>query len=244
MEIAGTYDVGGTTTVVDHTETLAFVSGADVQSVGELLHVERDAILEFNTGDQIPLNDVRVEGFARITGDDPLRIKGQITGNGTIENDLVAEGTVAPGDSPGTLTVAGDLTQTSESVVEIEVDWNETEKKIDFDQLLVDGKADFEGVLEILPADDYDPQLGDSFEIMQFDAVEDVFAQYEGTALPDGLRFVPQVNEQSLALDVQEVPEPSSALCVLILSGLLYRRRRARAVRPGFAAHVNSAPAS
>ena len=60
----------------------------------------------------------------------------RLQGNGTV-GALNVAGTVAPGNSIGTLHVAGDFAQTSGSVYQVEVDANSTAS----DQLLISGKA-------------------------------------------------------------------------------------------------------
>jgi subtilase-type serine protease len=51
-----------------------------------------------------------------------IAANGTLSGSGQIGNDVTVSGTLAPGQSPGTLTIAGSLSLASSSTTEIEVD--------------------------------------------------------------------------------------------------------------------------
>ena len=71
----------------------------------------------------------------------------KVTGSGTIDTSLfVASGTLAPGNSPGTLTVSGDFRSTPTAVYEIEVvPTADPVAGTDNDLIAVDGDAEVDG---------------------------------------------------------------------------------------------------
>src|SRR5690606_292106 len=78
-----------------------------------------------------------------------LRPGGRLGGNGTLRSDLVNEGTVAPGESIGTLTIDGTYTHVQNGILEVE-----TRADGDTDQLSVTGTATLlGGTVQVLPDD-------------------------------------------------------------------------------------------
>ena len=68
-----------------------------------------------------------------------VNASGTLSGAGTITGDVVNSGAVAPGNSPGTLTIAGDYTQNSGSTLDIEIAASAQ------DQLVVTGTTTING---------------------------------------------------------------------------------------------------
>ncbi|WP_206026254.1 autotransporter domain-containing protein [Roseimicrobium sp. ORNL1] len=69
---------------------------------------------------------------------------GLLGGSGVILGDVFNSGTVAPGNSPGTLTIIGNYTQRKSSTLQIEI----ASEKV-FDRLVVSGTARVDGTLDI-----------------------------------------------------------------------------------------------
>ncbi|MDB6173122.1 MAG: Outer rane autotransporter barrel domain protein [Chthoniobacteraceae bacterium] len=72
-------------------------------------------------------------------------LAGRLTGHGIVGGNLRNNGMISPGNSPGTLTVHGDYTQTSEGRLRLELDGAEQS-----DQLAIGGRAHLNGTLEIV----------------------------------------------------------------------------------------------
>ena len=70
---------------------------------------------------------------------------GTLGGSGTT-GDIINNGTLAPGNSIGTLNVTGDVTMNSGSVLEIEVTGDGSSDKI-----IVSGTVTADGVLKLVP---------------------------------------------------------------------------------------------
>jgi autotransporter-associated beta strand protein len=89
-----------------------------------------------------------------INGPVTVNSGGTLGGSGTIDGNVGGNGRVAPGNSPGILTIDGDYTQTDESVLEIEVGsftgpMGTWVPGTDHDQLQVGGTATLAGRLEV-----------------------------------------------------------------------------------------------
>lgn len=157
---------------------------------------------------------------------------GAVSGTGTISGDLLASGGGAkalnPGNSPGKLTVSGDVTLDSLTTVNIEI--NGTTPITLYDVLSVgDALALNNAALNVSLG--YAAQLNDQFIIANFVSLSGTF-----NGLADGSTFV--VGDRTLQIDytssdirllVTAVPEPQTA--VLLAAGgvaLLVFRRRSR----------------
>ena len=81
-------------------------------------------------------------------------------GNGTISGNLINNGTVSPGNSPGTITVTGNYTQSSTGNLIIEL-----ASASSFDHLAVTGTASLAGALQVNTLGGFNP-LGQTFTFL------------------------------------------------------------------------------
>lgn len=98
------------------------------------------------------------EGQVDVGGALYVHNTGTIHGAGTVIGEVVSSGRVAPGNSPGILTITGDYTQTASSVLEIEVQGYTA--GTEHDQLQVSGTATLAGRLEVPILQPFDPNDG------------------------------------------------------------------------------------
>jgi hypothetical protein len=115
-----------------------------------------------------------------------------LSGCGTIVGNVVNNGEVKPGNSPGKITVTGDYTQSA--VLEIEI-WGETQATLNehtgayYDYLDISGTLSFEdgATLKIIVGNAFVPTVGQTFEIITFGALETNgdFSAYEGLGVYD-----------------------------------------------------------
>lgn len=83
-------------------------------------------------------------GIVSATGGVTIWSTGSLSGNGgTIEGDVINHGLISPGNSPGVLTITGDLTLESDSVLLMEI-FGPTA----YDQLIIGGNFVAGGILE------------------------------------------------------------------------------------------------
>ena len=94
----------------------------------------------------------------------------QMTGHGLLNGDLLNNGTVAPGNSPGTLTVAGNFTQTSTGTLQIQI-----ASPAVFDQLIVGGTASLAGTLQVQSYGGYQVQYGQQFAFLHAGSITGAF---------------------------------------------------------------------
>lgn len=127
--------------------------------------------------------DVGVNGPGRIeliddailtAGSLKLHNLGTLAGQGTVESNLVNEGTIAPGLSPGKLFVFGDYQESATATLAIELAG--TVPELEHDVLDVIGLATLAGDLTVSLLDDFSPQASDTFSILTSSAIGGAFA--------------------------------------------------------------------
>jgi len=100
---------------------------------------------------------------------------GTLGGTVTVQNG----GALAPGVSPGTLTVNGDLTMAAGSTLAVEI--NGTTAGTQYDQVIVNGAVDVSGAT-LSATHGYSPGSGDSYTIIVNDAADAVTGSFSGLA--------------------------------------------------------------
>jgi fibronectin-binding autotransporter adhesin len=169
-------------------------------------------------------------GTLRVGKDSTLTVNGTLTntgklkGKGTIRATAISSsGTIAPGDSPGLLTIDGSLTTDAASVLEIEFAGSTT-PGTDYDVLNVLGSATFNGTLKILLTAGYVPNEFASFTFLSSPNLNVNFTTLDLPPLPSNMHW----NTNALATGtLATTPEPTSLILLLPLI-LPARRRRPR----------------
>jgi len=108
----------------------------------------------------------RINGSLALTSGAVQLTGGTLGGTGTITGGPVnnTTGTVAPGNSAGTLTVQGNYTQGRNATLAIQL--GGPVSGIDADELVVTGTANLAGTLSVSTIDGYDPPSGAQFTIL------------------------------------------------------------------------------
>jgi hypothetical protein len=144
-----------------------------------------------NGGGQLRINNTVVTGGGSVVG-----ASGSITGSGMIVGDLEnVEGIVAPGNSPGTLTIDGDYTQGSGGTLAIEIAGNTPGDQ--YDRLVISGQASLAGTLNVTLIDSFTPLDGDTFDILDFSSVS---GDFDLLNLPGGFDWNWDVNTGVLSV--------------------------------------------
>ncbi len=120
------------------------ISPGDFAKLGAgVLNILSDVLV--NGAANLNMGSLFVNGLFTTNGGLAVFQNAFLGGSGIINGDVVNNGTVAPGNSPGSLTVNGDFTQTSVGTLQVEVG-----SATVFDQLLVSGSANLAGTLQVL----------------------------------------------------------------------------------------------
>ncbi len=143
---------------------------------------------------------------------------GTIQGTGTVKvtgATFTNGGTVAPGTSPGTLTIEGDYNQSAAGTLLVEL--GGLTAGTDFDELAVTGTATLDGALTGVLINGFTPQKDDAFQVISGNTVTGTFAATNLPVLTLGrwrteynsdnvtLRVV---NDADLALAMTDAPDP------------------------------------
>lgn len=174
---------------------------------------------------------------------------GELSGIGTIVGKLINDGGfISPGLSPGTLHIVGDVLQSQNGQLNLEIGGL---LPVEYDRLIVDGDLTLAGTVALRLINGFEPQIGDRFEIFHvggsFDVSEAIFVV---PSLSTGMHLRTTFTNGTYAFTV--VPEPST-LALAVCAGLgflsfgwrrLGRQTRAGEERPTHRSFVNAALAT
>ena len=86
---------------------------------------------------------------------------GMLKGSGVIIGNVVNLGTLAPGNSPGTLTINGNFTQGPAGIYNVQI-----ASAQNYSRLVVTGSANLDGTLRLTLASGFQPAAGESFTVL------------------------------------------------------------------------------
>ena len=135
-----------------------------------------------------------------------IGLAGAISGSGALVGDLVnASSTVAPGNSPGTLSILGDYQQQSGGTLQMELGEEA------YDVLSVSGQMTLlGGTLEVVLLDGFQPELGDVFDRLDFGSLAGSgFDTLCLQPLGGGLGWDTSQLQVDGTLSVTAIPEPN-----------------------------------
>ena len=142
----------------------------------------------------------------------PLQISAgeTLSGSGAITQSLTNTGTVAPGQSPGVLTTAA-FEQTAQATLALEIGGTEpgaqTPGGLDgYDQLVVTGETKLAGTLSLDFLDDFQPVVGQVYDMMRWGQRSGGFGAYTGLYAGNGIYMRPVYATNGLQLVVTKIP--------------------------------------
>lgn len=186
-------------------------------------NVHGGALLELQTGGIVQsqvLSSGHVKNDGTIVGSLTLIEGGLLSGNGQIQGNLITlGGTIAPGLSPGILTIDGNLEVLTGAAIEIEIGGNTA--GTEHDQMRVSGDTFVEGLIRLKFIRGYSPEAGEIFDFLSFQGsadlsgatieIENLLPGFEFDIVPtgNGVRMVALTNGTF-------VPEPTAAVTLLM----------------------------
>jgi T5SS/PEP-CTERM-associated repeat protein len=126
-------------------------------------------------------------GMVTVGGVLTVGASGVLVGNGSIVGNVSSGGAVAPGNSAGLLTVTGNYTQTSGGTLYMEI--GGTTSGNGYDQLLATGQMALGGTLSVSLLNGFEPQAGNSFNILDWGSIAGTFAALSLPPLPGSLTW-------------------------------------------------------
>lgn len=213
---------GGRTLMVSNSATAQTFGEIDVPT-GGLLHFDGDlqqadaGSITFVNG-ELAATDYHLDaGFLLGTGTVTANLH---VGNGVVGNDLAV---VAPGSSPGTLTINGDVVFDVDGVLEVEI--GGTLPGEEYDVFTVLGDLTLGGTLLFKFVHGFEPQAGQSFDFLSAaGALTGTFAEIRVTGLLPDFDFATVMQDGGLTLaalsDGVSVPAPTGL--TMLLPALLF----------------------
>ena len=112
---------------------------------------------------------------------------GILAGTGTLNGNVVmADGVLSPGESPGILTIDGNLSMNSTTVTNIEIQGTNPATP-DYDQIFVNGTVALDGTLNVTLLGGFTPMNADSFQFIINDNTDAITGTFTG--LTEGTQF-------------------------------------------------------
>ncbi|MGR8919141.1 MAG: hypothetical protein ACU85V_05940, partial [Gammaproteobacteria bacterium] len=194
--------------------TLIASGAGGLVSIGDLVQTAGQTIVSSQL-DLLSNGDLEING-------------GSLSGSGQINGDVVnTGGTVNAGDSPGTLTIAGDYAQGPGGTLLVEIAGTGAGL---FDVLLVGGQASLDGTLAVSLIGTPTIGIGDTFDVLVADTIVGAFDNAQvsaGSALFD-IAIIDGVSDIVRLTSLTAVPLPAPAWLLLGALPVLAARRRPR----------------
>ncbi|WP_158279765.1 autotransporter-associated beta strand repeat-containing protein [Coraliomargarita sinensis] len=182
LTLTGANTYTGATTV--NQGRLEFTNGLVAAGAGIL--VAQNGIL---AGGQTIARNLSNDAEVIAMGETPLTLTGELSGTGQFTGDFVFAGTTRPGNSPGLMTVDGDLALGAGHIFEVEI--GGYERGTSYDAVDVSGALDLDGTLRVVLVDGFVPAKGDRFRIFTASSYTGEIAALDvaGAILPGHLRW-------------------------------------------------------
>jgi hypothetical protein len=188
-------------------DTTADVASDSTLTFNNLLDLNGNTLTKRGLG-EIAINNTLLPG----TGGTFTCAEGTCSGAAISGNVVNSGGTISPGHSPGIMEIKGDYTQGDGGTLLIELAG--TNMGVDHDLLDVAGTAQLDGALQVVLLDGFRPQLGDVFDVLEFDSLTSVFDEVAVPALTGSLGWDTSALYTKGSLSI--IPEPQTILLLLL----------------------------
>lgn len=133
-----------------------------------------------------------------LSGEGGIRV-----GNGPIPGQVEnRDGTVSPGQGIGQLNIQGLFANRAEGLIEIEL--GGTSPGTQYDQLIVEGAVELDGLLQVQLVDGFVPQDGNVFTLLT--ATDELVGEFQTLALPGDYQWDISYEAHSVILSVAGLP--------------------------------------
>lgn len=209
------------------TGNVSFVAGLGSIFATEGVNIGANGTLEVGANGEFLIGGgLNNNGIIELGDNSLLTIQGVFSGDGPINGvngTTVFDGQLAPGNSPGLLTIEGnaEFTESNETILEIAG----LVRGSEYDGIDVGGTLTLNGTLDIVLLDGFTLEAGDVFLLIQ---AGNLLGAFDAVNLPDiaGLQLLLDFTGNAVSLNVQAVPLPPAAW--LFLSALLILKRQGR----------------
>jgi hypothetical protein len=201
--------VGAGNLTLNNTGTFEAANSNVVNFVGGFanagtLNVGSGSTINFNSGFTQTAGATVADGTLNLNnGANTLTVQGgMLSGGGTVKGSVISAGTVSPGSNLGTLNITGAYTQQSGGALTI--DLGGYGKGSSYSLLNVTGAAGLSGTLNIALVNNFEPLVGDMFEIVDYGSHTGTFSNVTGAG--NGFDFNVVYNAANIMLDVTASP--------------------------------------
>lgn len=167
----------------------------------------------------------QIDGTLTLANGGSLNLSGGILkGTGTIIGPILnTGGTLAPGDSPGQLTLTGNYSQSSSSTLDVLL--GGYTPGTNFSLLSITGSATLAGIMEVDLINGFTPKIGDQFTFLT--TTQGITGGFDTLASNNGLfTYTVDYDGGNVEITVTSVPDPGGFTAIVISGMLTLRRRR------------------
>ncbi|MDQ6808333.1 MAG: hypothetical protein M3Z64_02745 [Verrucomicrobiota bacterium] len=219
---------GGETSVIDPIFKNAGAVDIQTGTIRFTQFSQTAGLLNLDGGNVIFTNEAAIDG-------------GSIVGTGTITGNVRnTGGGVAPGHSPGKITISGNYVQGSGGTLTMEI--GGTAAGTDYDQLVVSGQAALGGTLNVTLINGYRPAVGDVFQLILPGSFAGAFATVNTTGFTGQVNYssagttitvltVPDI-PLNIATRIRVQPDPNELIGGFIITGTEAKKVIVRAIGP------------
>ncbi len=221
QDVANISFISNAGTVFLGSGTSLTVTGGARSSANTLPGFLNTGIVDISSGATIssPLSFTQTSGQTTVDG--TLRISsrglidfagGSVYGNeGTLQGTVLSNAAINIGDAPmlvGQLAIMGNYTQLANGSLTFDIAGPTSGQ---YDQLNVSGNAQLNGLMTVDLLHGYVPQIGNTFDIMNFASSSGTFSSVVGLPINGQEHFVLEYNPTNLTLDVEsgQILEPT-----------------------------------
>src|SRR5262249_13206096 len=155
---------------------------------------------------------------------------GLVKGNGgTLQANVIVDGVVQPGNSPGVLNVNGNFALNSDGTLTLQV--KGTTPGTDYSQLNITGTGTFNGLIDLDFIDGFAPTTGEVFNFISYGSLGAGTPTFQVDGLAPGFQYDPVFTSTGFSIEAlndgvpTSTPEPATiALTSTGLAALAWRR--------------------